>query len=67
MTDREAKQNVPQRKANPSKDQPRDAERAENDRSGRSDRDRDGTMTDDERIDEAERESFPASDPPSQP
>ena len=28
---------------------------------------RDGKMTDDERVDEASEESFPASDPPSQP
>ncbi len=26
-----------------------------------------GTMTDDEKIDEASQESFPASDPPAQP
>jgi folate-binding Fe-S cluster repair protein YgfZ len=28
---------------------------------------RDGRMTDDERVDEASEESFPASDPPQQP
>ena len=49
---------IPQGGANPSTRDLRDEKVASR---------RDGKMTDDERVDEASEDSFPASDPPSQP
>jgi len=57
-----------QEKPKPGTGQQRDTERVTGDSRSGSDREADKrSQTDDERVDEASIESFPASDPPQQP
>ncbi len=59
---------TPDRVANPGRQsEPDDAERVRGDENRPNPDRRRRQMTDDERVDEASEESFPASDPPAQP